>query len=115
MRLLWALSAYFAGDSLLRKNTVEERRAKWSKSSDTQKIYLLASQEMADQCTDAFWILMKERFDGEMDLKTHCFVLKSNWSINAVALASMPTLPGRLEQVLSRIEGQLVVSYIATK
>lgn len=118
MRLLWALCTYFEEESMCLESNSENEKvwlAAWRKSSDSFKTYNLAVSEIAELCADAFWTLLMERFGENVNFKTHCFVLKSDWSIHAIALTSIPPLPGRLEKVLWRIEGQLIVSHIATK
>ena len=97
MRLLWTIAQFLSEES------AASTKSKWE----------IPLSELSELCCDAFWMLVVERFDSKVDLKTHCFAIKSNWSIHAVALSSMPTLPGRLEQILHRMEDQLIMSRLS--
>lgn len=114
LRLLWALGQYFAEESGMYSDNEEAWHAEWEMVSPLDKVRQISLSELSELCCDAFWILLKERFEGRLDPKTHGLVLKSNWSIHAVAQPKIPPIPSRLEQLGRRMEGQIIVFRVAT-
>lgn len=113
MRLLCALGQFFARESMMYSGDSEKWRDDWGTSSLQNRVCRISLSELSELCNDAFWILVKNRFEDKIDLKTHSFVLKADWSIHAVARSKIPPIPSQLEQLLRRMEGQFIALNIA--
>lgn len=115
LQLLWALGQHFAEESRMYSSDEEAWHTAWEMVSSLDKVRQISLAELSELCCDAFWILLEERFEGKVDSKkTHRLVLKSNWSIHAVARPKIPSIPSRLEQLGRRMEGQTIVFRMST-
>ena len=114
LQLLWALGQHFADESRMYSDDEEAWHAEWETVPPLDKVRQISLSELSELCCDAFWILLKERYEDKVDPKTHGLVLKSNWSIHAVAQPKILLVPSRLEQLGRRMEGQTIVFRVAT-